>query len=177
MAARRSSSASWWPSVQTNDRSEWDAFLAEEKASANVFELKVQHPPKESEKSKLEAKFVEQAAQHGLPKFARDHHFAKQIGRQWKFDFAFLDYRLAVEVEGIVMRRDKAGNWQMGGRHANIAGFEEDCVKYAAAALLGWTVLRFSGGQVKKKFAVGMTLRVLHARGWRPAGDTEVKRG
>jgi hypothetical protein len=97
--------------------------------------------------------------------------FAKQLGRNWKFDYAFgwpNSWRVAFEIEGLVMRRDKAGNWQMGGRHGNIAGFEEDCVKYNTAALLGWTVLRATGSQIKSGFGIAILQRVLYAKGWRP---------
>jgi very-short-patch-repair endonuclease len=55
--------------------------------------------------------------------------------RKWRFDFAFLDDKLAVEVEGI-------------GRHQTIGGFKKDAEKYNAAALLGWRVLRYTTDMV-----------------------------
>jgi hypothetical protein len=154
------------------DRGEWDEFMADERARSNVLELKIQRPPKESEKSKLEERFEHQLREHKLPQYAKQQPFAKQVGRLWKFDFAFgwpNAWRVAVEIEGLVMRRDNHGNWQIGGRHGNIAGFEEDCVKYNTAALLGWTVLRFTGSQVRSGFAIAMTQRVLYSKGWRPS--------
>jgi very-short-patch-repair endonuclease len=60
-------------------------------------------------------------------------------GRKWRFDFAWPERKLAVEVEG--------GTWS-GGRHTRGDGFERDCEKYNAAALLGWTVLRFTTAMV-----------------------------
>lgn len=60
--------------------------------------------------------------------------------RKWTFDFAWPQYFLAVEVEGVTPQ---------GGRHQRIGGFLKDCEKYADAAMLGWHVLRFSGPQVK----------------------------
>jgi len=156
----------------TTKREEWDGFVAEEKARSNVFELKPDAAPKESVHSKLAKKFEEQCVKAKLPAFTKELPFARQLKRNWKFDFAFgwpNEWRVAVEIEGLAMRKDpKTGLWQMGGRHGNIAGFEEDCVKYNTAAFLGWTVLRYTGSQVKSGYACAWTARVLYAKGWRP---------
>lgn len=139
-----------------------------------------------SQVSKAAELFALQCRSNLLPEFTREHPFAVKIGRRWRFDFSWeipagafavrRPIRLAVEIEGIVMRqvriqdpRTKAITTErvMGGRHATIGGFKEDCVKYATASLLGWTVLRFEQSQVRSKFAVGMTMRQLHRMGWR----------
>jgi hypothetical protein len=65
--------------------------------------------------------------------------------RKWRFDFAISRLKLACEIEG--------GVWS-GGRHTTGAGFEKDAEKYNAAALQGWTVLRFPGSWVKPGRAV-----------------------
>ncbi|ANQ23192.1 hypothetical protein BA893_16090 [Vibrio natriegens] len=67
--------------------------------------------------------------------------------RRWRFDFAYPDQQLAIEVEG--------GTWS-NGRHTRGKGYEDDCEKYNTAALRGWTVLRFTGGMVKKGLAIKM---------------------
>jgi very-short-patch-repair endonuclease len=72
--------------------------------------------------------------------------------RQWRFDFAWPDYLLAVEVEG--------GQW-VNGRHQRGQGFEDDCEKYNEAALDGWCVLRFTGGMVKDGRALATLLKAL----------------
>ena len=82
-----------------------------------------------------------------LPAPDREFRFAPP--RKWRFDFAWPTCKLAVEVEGGV------GN---GGRHTRLAGFEEDCEKYNAAALDGWTVLRFTTRQVMKGQALAVIL-------------------
>ena len=54
--------------------------------------------------------------------------------RKYRFDFAWPHKKIAAECEGAV--------WT-GGRHTRGSGFIADCQKYNAAALLGWTVLRY----------------------------------
>lgn len=101
-----------------------------------------------------------------LPPFVREFPFGKGIGRRWRFDFAFLEpWKIAIEVEGLVVRKI-GGRMVSTGAHANITGFREDCEKYAWAAILGWTVLRFEQHQ-----AVGEGLelieRLFASRGWK----------
>jgi len=55
--------------------------------------------------------------------------------RKWRFDFAVPEHKLALEIEG--------GIWTQG-RHSRGKGYQEDLHKYQEAAVLGWTVLRFS---------------------------------
>lgn len=102
-----------------------------------------------------------------LPKFERQVMFAKSIGRRWMLDFACPQYMLGVEIEGLVVMRVN-GELIVKGRHASISGFKEDCEKYASAAVLGWTVIRFEQSQVKDGTAIAYTQRVLCAKGWQP---------
>ena len=53
--------------------------------------------------------------------------------RKWRFDYAWEDHRIALEVEG--------GVW-VGGRHTSGAGFVKDMEKYNEAACLGWRIIR-----------------------------------
>lgn len=130
---------------------------------------------KQSERSKAADLFAYQWKIRGLPQVTREFHFAREQGRRWRFDFATQIkkpsgrvWRLAVEIEGIVMRQADDGSWQMGGRHANIGGYKEDAIKYATAMLLGWNVLRFEQTQVHSRYAIEMTTRILSRMGWRP---------
>lgn len=118
--------------------------------------------------------FAYQWQVRGLPKVVRELKFAKEVGRGWKFDFATQIkkpsgrvWRLAIEIEGIVMRQDEHGVWQMGGRHATISGYKEDCIKYATAMMLGWNVLRFEQSQVKSRYAIETVTRILSRFGWK----------
>lgn len=138
--------------------------------------------------------FWRQCREYGLPLPLREHEFAKIIGRRWRFDFAFHEYQLAVEIEGIVVTRAIVGatatkavigkkfvDVHTGGqerlvsmgRHAHADGFREDCRKYATAAELGWTVIRFDPKLVKTKEAIERTMRCLIARGWKNPGAPE----
>jgi very-short-patch-repair endonuclease len=82
----------------------------------------------------------------------REHWFARHLGRRWRFDFAFPDLRLAVEVEG--------GEWVQG-RHQRPAGFREDCDKYNAAAEAGWRVVRYVPSQIRTCEAVNQIQRIV----------------
>ena len=103
-----------------------------------------------------------------LPVPVRERMFAiEKFGRLWRFDFCFPDYWVAVEIEGLVVRyRD--GKPVVYGRHATAKGFAEDCIKYAHAAILGWSVLRFNQKLVKDGTAINLTGQLLLARGWTP---------
>ena len=103
-------------------------------------------------KSDLETTFALQLRSLGLPEPEREYQFAKAMGRRWRFDFAWPDAMLAAEVEGGVWVR---------GRHTRGAGFTADCEKYAEAALLGWTVLRFTREQVESGYALECVERAM----------------
>ena len=95
------------------------------------------------EPSELEEELEQQLALLQFPAHVREHMFHPV--RRWRFDFAWPALMLAVEVEG--------ATWA-GGRHTRGSGFAKDCIKYNEAALLGWTVLRFTGAMVKDGQAV-----------------------
>lgn len=60
--------------------------------------------------------------------------------RKWRFDFAWEDVKVAVEIEGVT----KYGGAKKIGRHQTPKGIAEDCTKYNAALDLGWAVYRFT---------------------------------
>jgi len=68
-----------------------------------------------------------------LPKPEQEFLFAKSLGRKWRFDFAWPEHKIALEVEGGIFTR---------GAHGSITGITRDIEKYNAAACLGWRVLR-----------------------------------
>lgn len=70
---------------------------------------------------------------HGLPLPRPEYNFSPTRG--WRFDYAFIAQKIAVEVEGGIWRRG-------GGAHSHPQNIERDIEKYNAAAVLGWRVLR-----------------------------------
>jgi ClpP class serine protease len=73
--------------------------------------------------------------------------------KDWRFDFAWPQFQLAVECEGATFVR---------GRHTRGVGFEEDCRKYNAAELLHWHVLRFTAQMIESGEALTTIERALH---------------
>lgn len=74
-------------------------------------------------------------------------------GRRWRFDFAFPEEKLAIEIEG--------GTWS-NGRHSRGAGYESDLEKYNSATLAGWRVLRYSTRMVLDGVAIAQVLEALN---------------
>lgn len=115
---------------------------------------------KPSKAKQIAEKFADQVRERQLPEPEREYVFASDLGRRWRFDFAWPDQRIALEIEGLVVRKI-AGQLVCQGRHATVSGFVGDCEKYAWAVALGWRVLRFAQAQVKSRFAIDMLVRVL----------------
>ena len=71
--------------------------------------------------------------------------------RRWRFDWAFIDQKVAVEVDG--------GVWlKFGGRH----GSDKDREKTNCAAAMGWRVFRYSPAMIEADPA-GVVAQVLRA--------------
>lgn len=90
-------------------------------------------------KSDLEERFAAawQAAGWSGREPVREHRFDSV--RRWRFDFAWPELMVAVEIEG------------GGGRHHTFAGSHADMDKYNAATLAGWRVLRFDAKHLPAK--------------------------
>lgn len=88
--------------------------------------------------------------QASLPMPVHEYQFIPR--RKWRFDFAWPDQKLAVEIEG--------GTWASG-RHNRGEGFARDCEKYAEALCLGWRVLRVTTGQVESGQALAWIERLV----------------
>ena len=81
-----------------------------------------------------------------IPDPEREYRFHPT--RRWRFDFCWPDHMLAVECEGGTWGKKKKS------RHTTSSGFEKDCEKYNAAAMLGWSVMRFTSKMINNGSAL-----------------------
>lgn len=78
-----------------------------------------------------------------------EHQF--HPSRKWRFDFAHLPTKVAIEIEGGTgVRKTKEGKL-FSGRHTTSAGYASDCEKYNEAVRLGWRVFRLTGKMINIK--------------------------
>lgn len=74
--------------------------------------------------------------------------------RKWRFDYAFTDIKVALELEG--------GIW-IQGRHTRPKGYKNDMEKYTEASILGWRVLRIEPKDLLSNSTIEMLKRTLAA--------------
>lgn len=72
--------------------------------------------------------------------------------RKWRFDYAIIEHKIAVEVEG--------GVWEYG-RHNRASGFLKDMEKYNEAAAMGWKVLRITPQQMLTSYTIDLIERTI----------------
>lgn len=90
--------------------------------------------------SDLERTLAFQLKAAGIKGWEQDARFHPE--RKWRGDFVWKgDAKLIVECEGGIFS---------GGRHVRGAAFEKDAEKYNAAALMGYSVLRFGPNAIKE---------------------------
>ena len=114
-------------------------------------------------KSKAEEQFAQLCVIEHLPPFEREHLFALELPRYWRFDFAWPAIKVAVEIEGLRKRFVDGVPYAIG-RHCTFEGFAEDCRKYATANILGWHVIRFNQALVYDGTAIDLTRKLIIAR-------------
>ena len=99
---------------------------------------KVLLPKPKKGPSVLEVRFVKTwALLNKPPALVEEHRFHET--RKWRFDFAHLETKTAIEIEG--------GVWS-GGRHTRGAGYAKDAEKYNEANFAGWSVIRLVGPMI-----------------------------
>jgi very-short-patch-repair endonuclease len=74
-------------------------------------------------------------------------------GRRWRCDFAWIDSKLILEIEG--------GLYQAVSGHRSASGVIRDIVKYNALTLANWRVLRATADMVRDGRALAMVEEAL----------------
>lgn len=72
--------------------------------------------------------------------------------RKWRFDYAIIDKKIAIEVEG--------GIW-VNGRHIRGSGFEKDMEKYNEGTALGWRIIRVTPQELLTSKTTSLIQRLL----------------
>ncbi len=97
-----------------------------------------------------------QIAALGLPDPALEYPFRGIRGtRRWRFDLAYPDRLLAVEIDGGLFSR---------GRHVRGAGYGNDRRKDCEAVVTGWRVLRITPEMIKSGEAARWIETLYNAR-------------
>jgi len=92
----------------------------------------------------------------GLSAFETEYRFAQEAnGRQWRWDIAFLEPRLAVEVDG--------GIW-VKGAHGHPTTILRNMEKRNWGARLGWRVVCFTPDEIENGQALAFIEACLRSR-------------
>ena len=86
---------------------------------------------KKVQEANLAELFFQQITNQSLPLPEKEFQFHPT--RKWRFDYCYTKQKIAFEIEGGVYS---------GGRHTRGKGYEDDCVKYNWATLMGYRVFR-----------------------------------
>lgn len=79
--------------------------------------------------------------QMGILRPQKEFHFS--TSRQWRFDFAWPEVRIAIEIEGGISKYKP-------GRHIRPQGFQDDLDKYNTGTSYGWRIFRFSSKDIQE---------------------------
>jgi len=83
----------------------------------------------------------------GLPLPAPEYRF--HATRRWRFDFAWIEERVALEIDG--------GTYQANSAHRSVKDSLKDMDKFNAATALGWRVIHARPEQVPGAAGVDLT--------------------
>jgi len=89
-------------------------------------------------RSKLELKAATVLNKAGIKNFEEEYRFCE---RKWRFDFAFVEEKIALEIEGGIWKGSVGG-------HTSGTGYTKDCEKYNTATVMGWKILRIVDSQI-----------------------------
>jgi hypothetical protein len=94
----------------------------------------------------------------GLPTPIPEYKFAAPE-RQYRADFAFLEARIIVEIDGGVWRKG-------GGAHSHPTNILRDMERTNEASIRGWRLMRFTPEELNKAATFG---KIKEAIAWKPA--------
>ncbi len=109
---------------------------------------------------KADAIFAALCRSEGLPDPVTEHRFHPV--RKWRFDYAWPDHLVALEVEGGVFGyKRKNGTRSKTGAHSSVTGILRDIEKYSEAAALGWRILRVQPKELRTQKTIDLLRRCL----------------
>ena len=101
--------------------------------------------------SDLEDKLEFQLKSAKITGFTREYKFHPK--RRWRLDFAWIDQKIGVEVEG--------GIWLPRSGHNTGVGISRDVEKGNSLTLLGWKLIRVTGKMIKSGEALNIIESIL----------------
>ena len=130
---------------------------------------------KKSDRDRWVEHFDLQLRSHSI--IAKQEHRFHPV-RMWRFDFAILESKLAIEIDGggfgrsVICHRCKApvikylangGSYTVreGGGHNTGKAMERDNEKLNTAVAMGWKVLRFTPSAIKDHTAIDLVCSIL----------------
>lgn len=116
--------------------------------NALMMQIKAQNLPIPETEYRFAAEYV--GTGKGLRQRLQQHDL-----RDWRFDFAWPGYKIAVEVEGGLF---------INGRHNTGKGYEMDLLKYSKAMRLGWTVYRCGKALIQSGEAIGTIMIIMECK-------------
>ena len=119
--------------------------------------------PKKRKRSKLEDRFAAICEYQGWPPPERELRFHEagvlyQKRRLFRFDFAWPEYRVAVELDG--------GVWKPSSGHRSPSGITADHEKDFIAQYMGWFVIRINEISFREGHTELWVEEALKLRGW-----------
>lgn len=133
-----------------------------------LYELR--KPREKSELLDIEGILLELHAQGGVPVPVQEYRFATN-GRQWRFDYAWPAFRVALEREGGTWGWPIQGidgqTYRVVGWHGQGDGMTENAIKYNHAAVHGWRVIRATVDMIRKRQFEADLVAALRSGGWK----------
>jgi len=95
---------------------------------------------------------------YGLPEPVTEYQF--HLERKWRFDIAFVEQKVALEIEGGLFRGGRGGGNAIGA-HTSGVGVLRDMEKYNEAVVMGWRVVRVTPRQISDGTAVRLLWKLI----------------